>query len=394
MNIQNRFHTIIIGAGASGLMCARSAGQRGKRILVLDHEEKVGKKILISGGGKCNFTNLNIEAGNYLSQNSHFCKSALSRFSPYDFIFLLDKYEIPYSEKEAGQLFCKKNSADVLKILLSECESANVKIFTNCLVEKIEKRKEFIVTTNLGIFYSQSIVIATGGLSLPEIGATGFGYDVAKQFGLNINAPKPGLVPLKLSEDDFKKFSELSGVSADVCVSCNGHSFTGSLLITHNGLSGPVILQISNYWKIGDEIIIDFLPNYDLKNEIGKWQKENPKATLSNRIGTVISKRLAKQLLSTFCWNKPVDQYNQGEIENIADKFHKWRILPSGTAGYKKAEVTRGGVDTNELSSKTFECKKIAGLYFIGEVLDVTGWLGGYNLHWAWASGYCAGQFV
>ena len=388
------YEVVIIGAGAAGLMCALTAGKRGRRLLILDHAGRVGKKILISGGGSCNFTNLYLDSEHYLSCNPHFCKSALSRFSQYDFISLVEKHGVSYHKRKSGQLFCDGKSREILGILLQECRNAGVRIQTKCTIKKIKNEHYFTVKTNSEEFVAESLVVATGGLSIPEIGATGFGYKVAEQFGLNVVACQPGLVPLTLSKSDLNNFGDLSGISVDAVASCNGQSFRESILFTHRGLSGPAILQISNYWQSGDEVVIDLLPDLDLVQIIKQWQKERPKTELKNLIGELLTKRLAHRLLELWFHNKPVNQYGEKEISEIAAIFHKWRIIPSGTEGYKVAEVTRGGVDTDELSSKTFEARKVKGLYFIGEVVDVTGRLGGYNLQWAWSSGFCAGQFV
>ncbi len=390
----NHFDVIVIGAGASGLMCALTAGKRNRKVLLIDHSEKVGKKILISGGGRCNFTNITVDPNNFLSNNPHFCKSALSRFTQHDFINLVEKYNIPYHEKELGQLFCDNKSVEIVNLLLKECEIGEVTIHTSCSVQSIEKKNNFTVGTDLGDFESESLVIASGGLSIPKIGATSFGYNIAHQFGVNIIPCKPGLVPLLLSDRTLKTIGDLAGVSAEAIVTCKGQSFTGSILFTHKGLSGPAILQISNYWNEGEEISINFLPGVDLDELIKNWKSEKPKVELKNLISTLLTKRIAHRFLNLFHDDTPVNQYNEKEISEIAKTFHQWRVIPSGTEGFGKAEVTVGGIDTNELSSKTFECKKVSGLYFIGEVVDVTGWLGGYNFQWAWSSGYCAGQFV
>ncbi len=388
------YDVVIIGAGASGLMCALSAGQRGRKVLILDHSDRVGNKILISGGGSCNFTNLYLEAEYYISGNSHFCKSALSRFSQYDFISLVDKYNVSYQERQWGQLFCNGNSVEILNLLLEECRLSGVKIQNRSTIKEIEKQNCFNVKTNSENYTTESLVIATGGLSMPTIGATGFGYEVAEQFGLKVLSRQPGLVPLTFSKNDLENFSDLSGISVDAAVSCNGQSFRESILFTHRGLSGPAVLQISNYWQSEDEVVINLLPDIDLAETIKQWQKERPKTELKNLIGELLTRRVAHRWLKLWYHNKPANQYNEKEINEVADIFHVWRIRPSGTEGYKVAEVTRGGVDTNELSSKTFETRKIKSLYFIGEVVDVTGWLGGYNLQWAWSSGFSAGQFV
>ncbi len=375
-------------------MCALTAGQRGRKVLVLDHAGRVGEKILISGGGSSNFTNLYLEAEHYISGNPHFCKSALSRFSQYDFISLVEKHGVSYHERKSGQLFCDGKAKEILSFLLEECRIAGVRIQTKCTIRKIEKEQYFTVKTHSEEYVTESLVVATGGLSMPEIGATGFGYKVAEQFGLNLVSRQPGLVPLTLSKSDLNNFGDLSGISVDAVVSCNGQSFREFILFTHRGLSGPAILQISNYWQPGDEVVIDLLPDLDLVQTIKQWQNERPKAELKNLIGELLTRRLAHRLMELWYHNKPVNQYSEKEINEIAAIFHKWHIMFSGTEGYKVAEVTRGGVDTEDLSSKTFEAGNVKGLYFIGEVIDVTGWLGGYNLQWAWSSGFCAGQFV
>lgn len=375
-------------------MCALTAGQRGRKVLILDHAGSVGEKILISGGGSCNFTNLYLGSEHYLSVNPHFCKSALNRFSQYDFVSLVEKHGVSYHERKSGQLFCDGKSREILNLLLEESRIAGVRIQTKCTIREIKKEHYFTVKTNSEEYVTESLVVSTGGLSMPEIGATGFGYAVAEQFGLNVVTCQPGLVPLTLSKSDLNNFGDLSGISVDAAVSCNGQSFRESILFTHRGLSGPAILQISNYWQPGNEVVINLLPDIDLVQIIKQWQKERPKTELKNLIGELLTRRLAHRLLELWYHNKPVNQYSEKEINEIAAIFHKWRVTPSGTEGYTVAEVTRGGVDTDELSSKTFEARNVKGLYFIGEVVDVTGWLGGYNLQWAWSSGYCAGQFV
>jgi predicted Rossmann fold flavoprotein len=399
MEAKEQFQVMVIGAGAAGLMCALTAGQRGRRVLLIDHADRVGKKIVISGGGRCNFTNLDVGTEHYLSGNSHFCKSALSRFTPADFISLVEKHGIPYHEKKLGQLFCDGRSTEIVELLLEECRLGGVRIQTSCRVEKIEPRAagesgSFIVQTNLGCYETESLVIATGGLSIPKIGATDFGYGVAKQFGLQVRPLRPGLVSFVLDRREMEEIDGLSGTAVEAEVSCRGRSFREAVLFTHKGLSGPAILQISNYWEPGDLLTINLLPDFDLAEAIRKWQKERPKAELKNLIGERLTKRLAHQWLAPAAENKPVAQYSHKEIAAISARFHQWRFVPPETSGYRVAEVTKGGIDTSELSSKTFEAKRIKGLYFIGEVVDVTGWLGGYNFQWAWASGRCAGLFV
>ncbi|TAJ98676.1 MAG: NAD(P)/FAD-dependent oxidoreductase [Candidatus Manganitrophaceae bacterium] len=398
MNHSEQFDVIIIGGGAAGLMCALTAGRRGRRVLLLERADRVGKKILISGGGRCNFTNLHVEADHYLSANPHFCKSALSRYRPADFIALVEKHGIPYHEKKLGQLFCDGKAVQIVHLLLEECRLGGVQIRTNCSVEKIERKSigpnRFTLQTSLGSYESESLVIATGGLSLPKIGATDFGYRVAKQFGLPVLPCRPGLVSLTLNPRDLEEIHGLAGTAAEAQVSCRDRTFREAILFTHQGLSGPAVLQISNYWEPGDPVTINLLPDLDLTEAIQRWQKERPKAELKTLIGERLTKRLAERWLGLSGAMKPVGRYTPKEIAAIAARFHQWRIIPAGTGGYRLAEVTKGGVDTDALSSKSFEAKEVKGLYFVGEVVDVTGWLGGYNFQWAWASGHCAGGFV
>lgn len=386
---------LILGAGASGLMCARSAGLRGRSVLVLDHAGRVGQKILISGGGRCNFTNRSVEAAQYVSRNPHFCKSALRRFTPYDILDLLEQHHIPYEERSAGQFFCATPAKALVAALLQECEQAGARVLTGCAIQTIERHnRNFILTTSRGAFRSQSLVIATGGLSYKQIGASGFGYDVARQFGLNVLPCAPGLVPLTVGMPAVQQIRPLAGIAVDAAVRCRGQVFRDALLFTHSGFSGPVILQISNYWGPGDELDINLLPAHDLEALFAQWRQERPKATVKNLLATILPKRLVQQFLPAGYAKLAINQCRAADLTAIAAIFQQWRFTPSGTAGYANAEVTTGGVDTAELSSKTFEARHVPGLYFIGEVLDVTGWLGGYNLHWAWASGHCAGLYA
>jgi len=388
---------IIIGAGAAGLMCALTAAQAGRSVLLLDHAPAPGKKILISGGGRCNFTNLNVGAEHYLSQNPHFCKSALSRFGSENFIDLVKKHKISYYEKTAGQLFCTESAREILKMLLSECRKGQVEMKMPCRIESIEKltkEQGFRLKTASGDFLCTSLVIATGGLSYPKIGASTFGYECARKFGLNVLPCRPALVALHLNAPDLKKIKGLSGSATPVSVTCDGQTFYESMLMTHKGLSGPAILQISNYWHPGAALTINLLPDIDLSEDIAAWQKYRPDATLKTLLSEKLTKRLAAQWLALIAENKAVKHYRPQEVKSIAAHFQAWTLSPSGTSGYRLAEVTAGGVDTDGLSSKSFECKSVPGLYFIGEVLDVTGWLGGYNFQWAWSSGYCAGLAV
>ncbi len=383
---------IIIGAGGAGLMAAVEAGKRGRRVLILEHNEAIGKKIRISGGGRCNFTNINAGPDNYLSQNPHFAKSALARFTPDDFCEMVKRYKIAFHEKTLGQLFCDLSSQYIITMLSRECEKYKVDLILGVEVTEIKKEKLFTLTTTQGIFTCQSLIVATGGLSIPTLGATDFGYKIAKQFHINVNHCLPGLVPLTFRENDLKMFKELSGVSLDTIVSFGDVSFHEKTLFTHRGLSGPAILQISSYWKPGQPIIINLLPHCDMSEILKKAQKQ--KATLRNFLKDYMPARLAEIMGGFFIENKPLHQYSLKQLEHIAYSLHHWEITPKGTEGYAKAEVTLGGINTDELSSKTMEAKKVPGLFFVGEVVDVTGWLGGYNFQWAWASGFAAGQYA
>jgi predicted Rossmann fold flavoprotein len=385
---------IIIGAGASGMMCAIESGKRGRRVLVLDHADKICSKIWISGGGRCNFTNINIHPTNYISNNPHFCKSALSRFTPCDFLALLEKHGVQYEEREEGQLFCVMDSGEIVKMLEKESNDAGVNIILNCRIIDVKKEESFIISTDNGISQSESLVIATGGLSYPRIGASGIGHNIAKQFGLKVTGMKPALVPFIFSKKDLKIFGELSGISIDSIIKCSKIEFQGSILFTHRGLSGPAILQISSYWKEGDTIVIDLLPGIDIFGIFLEKQKNKSKIDMHNLLSEFLPSRLAKIWCASNIRSKPVNQYNEKELKKIAHQIHNWEIRPDTTEDFKTAEVTLGGIDTSELSSKTMESRNVKGLYFTGEVLDVTGQLGGYNLHWAWASGFVAGQYA
>ncbi len=388
---------IIIGAGASGMMCAISSGKRGRSVLVLDHASNIGKKIRISGGGSCNFTNINTTHANYLSNNPHFCKSALSRFTPRDLIALLEKHGVKYEERELGQLFCARSSEEIIRVLENESKEAGVNIILDCKIldaKKEEKDGKFIVSTDHGLFESGSLVIASGGLSYPQIGASGIGYSLAEKFGLRVTEIKPALVPFIFSPIDKKIFSELSGISIDAAIKCNDIMFRGNLLFTHKGLSGPAILQVSSYWKEGDAIVIDLLPEIDMFSIFLGKQQSKSKVDIHNLLSEYLPTRFAKIWFAQNFVSKPVNQYNEKELHSIAHKIHNWKVIPRSTEDYRTAEVTLGGIDTDELSSKTMESKRVKGLYFTGEVIDVTGQLGGYNLHWAWASGFVAGQYA
>ena len=383
---------IIIGAGAAGLMCAIEAGKRGRSVLLLDHNKKVGEKIRISGGGRCNFTNRKVNPSNYISQNPHFCTSALARYTPTDFISLIEKHGILYHEREHGQLFCDGSAEQIIKMLIAECRKANVEIQTGINILKIEKNESFELFTDNSRLVTFSLVIATGGLSIPKLGSTDFGPKVAEKFGLKVIAPRPGLVPLTFNDKNFKPFHELSGISLDVEVGCNGISFREKMLFTQRGLSGPAILQISSYWNSGDPLAINLLPDIDIVGELDK--QRTTKKHLSTILEQFLPNRFVKVWLEQFGGSKFMYQYSSAMLKEVAQALTHWTIFPTGTEGYQKAEVTVGGIDTSELSSKTMEVKKIPGLYFIGEIVDVTGWLGGYNFQWAWSSGWAAGQVV
>jgi predicted Rossmann fold flavoprotein len=383
----HKFDALILGAGAAGLLCAIEAGKRGRRVAVLERADKIGKKILISGGGRCNFTNLHCRPENFISANEHFAKSALARYTPADFIALVEKHRIPYHEKTLGQLFCDRSAQNVTDMLEAESQATGVQVFLNCKIHEAQRTTHFIVRTEAAEFHAPALVVATGGLSIPKIGATAIGYDLAREFGLNIVPTKPGLVPLLLGGKDYKLYSDLAGVSAEVIASTNHHSFREKMLITHRGLSGPAILQISSYWEKGQSIQIDLAPGRELTPAIQKAKVRNITAARSAFLG-ILPKRFADRWLEA---NAPANWTNDS-LEHLERRVHEWVLRPAGTEGYEKAEVTAGGVDTNELSSKTMESKKVSGLFFIGEVVDVTGHLGGFNFQWAWASGAAAGR--
>jgi len=385
---------IVIGAGAAGLFCATEAGKRGRKVIVFDHAKRLGGKILMSGGGRCNFTNTYTSHENFLSQNPHFCKSALSQYTQWDFISLVNEYGIKHHEKTLGQLFCDDSAKDIVDLLLTECKKANVDIKNRTEIIDIEYvENRYIVNTNQGVFSTESLVIATGGLSMPKLGATPFGYRVAEQFGLPIIPTKAALVPFTLQEHDKAVIGELSGISVDANASCNNTNFNESILFTHRGLSGPAVLQISSFWDPGQEVEFDLFPNADLFQDLFEQQQSNPEIQLSTALGKHYSKRFVQAAIPYFeLDNKPLKQYNAKQLQSAADAFTQWRIKPNGTEGYRTAEVTLGGVDTDYVSSKNMQVKGQQGLYFIGEVLDVTGWLGGYNFQWAWSSGWAAGQ--
>ncbi len=381
---------IILGGGAAGLFCAGIAAKRGRKVVVLERAEKVGKKILISGGGRCNFTNLHTKPDNFLSQNLNFAKSALARYTPQDFIALIKQHGIAFHEKKLGQLFCNGSAQEIVELLLRECAAATIKV--QCEVRSIEKSQQFVVETNQGTFAAASLVIATGGVSIPKMGATDFGYRVAKQFGLKLVQPKPALVPFTLPAAELQTFSTLSGVSVDALVALGKQSFRENILFTHRGLSGPAILQISSYWNPGQAVRINLLPDEDLEEKFAAAQTSN--LHFANWLGIYLPQRFAKAWATLQAADKPLRQCSAKELRRLTEQLQQWQLTPNGTEGFAKAEVTCGGVDTNELSSKTMEASKVPGLYFIGEVVDVTGHLGGFNFQWAWASGNAAGQFV
>jgi predicted Rossmann fold flavoprotein len=383
----HKFDVLILGAGAAGLLCAIEAGKRGRRVALLERSDKIGKKILISGGGRCNFTNLHCRPENFISVNEHFAKSALARYTPADFIALVEKHRISYHEKTLGQLFCDRSSENITDMLEAECQIAGVQIFLNCRIQEVQRTTQFVARTETAEFQTPVLVVATGGLSIPKIGATALGYDLARQFGLNIVTTKPGLVPLLLGGKDYNHYSDLTGISAEVIASANHHAFREKMLFTHRGLSGPAILQISSYWDKGQPIHIDLAPGREITPLIRAAKVRNMAAARSAFLG-ILPKRLAERWLDV---NAPAN-WDNNSLEQLEGLAHEWVLKPSGTEGYEKAEVTTGGVDTDELSSKTMESKKVPGLFFIGEVVDVTGHLGGFNFQWAWASGAAAGR--
>lgn len=386
----------IIGGGAAGLMCAIEAGKRGRSVLIIEHSNRVGKKILMSGGGRCNFTNLHTTSDNFLSANPHFCKSALARYSPWDFIALVEQHGIAYHEKEHGQLFCDLSSKLIVKMLTDECRQAGVQIEAGCKVIATKRTATgFMLETSAGPVQAATLVVATGGLSIPKLGATGFGYELARRFGHSLLPTRPALAPLILSENSPIPYRDLSGIGMPVEVNCNNHLFSGGMLFTHRGISGPAILQISSYWQPGDTLWINLLPGINASAWLADWQRSRPAV----EIQTVLAERLPKRLAQSLCCyppftGKPLRQYHASALQVISEQLQCWRFHPSGSEGYRTAEVTLGGVNTDELSSVTMASKKVPGLYFIGEVVDITGHLGGFNFQWAWASGHAAGQVV
>jgi predicted Rossmann fold flavoprotein len=386
--ISRTYDALILGAGAAGLMCAIEAGRRGRRVAVLERADRPGKKILISGGGRCNFTNLSCTANNFISSNPHFVKSALARYTPADFIALVEKHRIPYHEKTLGQLFCDRSASDILAMLEAECAAAGVHLFTKVAVQEVSRSDEFAVQSEGREFRSRNLVVATGGLSIPKMGATDFGYALARRFGLAIRATRPGLVPLLFNETDCRLYADLAGISTEVIAACDGQWFREKMLITHRGLSGPAILQISSYWKEGQGILLDLAPDRQVTAAFLQANAPRTMAALRFESQKLFPNRLAKRWLELH----PPGAWTNSALLEWENQLHKWEVHPAGTEGYAKAEVTVAGVDTNELSATTMESRKVPGLFLIGEVVDVTGQLGGFNFQWAWASGASAGR--
>ena len=393
--MNEKYDVIVIGAGAAGMMSAIEAGKRGRKVLLIDHATKIGEKIRISGGGRCNFTNINANPSKYISSNPNYIISALKQYNQHDFINLIRKYNIKYHEKKLGQLFCDDKAQLIVDMLLNECKLANVTLKKETKVVEIDYNKEkYLINDSINKYICESVIIATGGLSIPKIGASSFGYDVAKKFKLNIIETEPALVPLTFNEKILEKCKELTGLSLETIVSFKKTFFKEGMLFTHRGLSGPSILQISSYWNLGDNININLYPKEDVYNYLIDKRKKNTKQSISSIISSIISKRLAKLICKENNIRGNLSELSNKDLKNLSNAINYWKINPTGTEGYRTAEVTLGGVDTNELSSKTMMSKKNPGLYFIGEVVDVTGHLGGYNFQWAWSSGYVAGQYA
>ncbi len=400
--MENACDTIVLGAGAAGLLCAMTAAARGRRVLVLDRSNRIGKKILMSGGGKCNFTNLHVTPDRFLSGNPHFCKSALARYTQWDFIELVERHGIEYFEKQtvnglSGQLFCRESSKQIVAMLQRECDAAGVRILTDCETHTVEQREGFILDTSLGTFRAETLVVATGALSIPSLGGSGFGYELAEQFGHDLTPRRAGLVPFTFSDAHKAMFSRLSGVSTEVGLSNDRAAFREDLLFTHRGLSGPAVLQLSSYWHEGEAISVDLAPSGSLGPALVAAKRESPRITLRRRLGTELPRKLVQELESTF-WpdfmERPLGEWSDEALQALGSQLNDWSLTPSGTEGYRKAEVTLGGVDTRQLSSRTMESSLASGLFFVGEVVDVTGHLGGFNFQWAWSSGHAAGLAV
>lgn len=400
--MENHYDTLVLGAGAAGLLCATTAASRGRRVLVLDRSNRIGKKILMSGGGKCNFTNLHIAPDRFLSGNPHFCKSALARYTQWDFIALVERHGIEYFEKQtvnglSGQLFCRESSKQIVAMLRDECEAGQVRILTDCETESVEHRDGFQLTTSLGNFHGDTLVVATGALSIPSLGGSGFGYTLAEQFGLTLTPRRAGLVPLTFSDEHKAMFSRLSGVSTEVTLSNDRASFREDLLFTHRGLSGPAVLQLSSYWEPGETISLDLAPSEALGEALLSAKGAAPRSTVRKSLGGTLPRKLVQELESSM-WpgeaERSLAEWPDDALAALGESLNRWSLRPSGTEGYRKAEVTLGGVDTRHLSSRTMECTTTPGLFFIGEVVDVTGHLGGFNFQWAWSSGHAAGMAV
>lgn len=389
---EKKYDAIILGAGAAGLMCALEAANQGRQILLLEHNDKVGKKIRISGGGRCNFTNIQTDPTRFISENPRFCYSALAGYTPEDFIEFIERHEISYHERKHGQLFCDDSAQEIIDALLDDCAAAGAEIRTNCLVTDVEKDDNYTLNTSAGQFTAKSLVIATGGLSFERVGASDAGYKIATQFGLNIIPCEPALVPFILDEDDLFQITDLSGISFDASTNIGKMSFQEAVLITHRGLSGPAILQISSCWNQDQTLTLNLFPNTDLTGELFTQKRKFPRTTPKSFLNAYFSSRFVNRLCEMNDWTKPIGETADKTLRKMAQILQHWKIPIIGTEGYPKAEVTRGGVDTRALNPKTMEAKKIPGLYFIGEVMDVTGWLGGYNFQWAWASGTAAGR--
>jgi predicted Rossmann fold flavoprotein len=388
------YDVIIIGAGAAGLMCALTAGERGRRVLLLEHAGEAGKKILISGGGRCNFTNVNCAPENFISANPHFCKSALSRYTPHHFIDLIGKHRISWHEKTLGQLFCDGSARAVVAMLLAECDGGGVDLRLSHKIGDISRTDRFQVSTDQGDFSAPALVLASGGLSIPKMGATGFSHDLARKFGLPLIIPRPALVPLTFGAGDLKLMQSLSGVSLECVVSCRRTSFREAMLLTHRGLSGPAILQISSYWREGDKIVLNILPDLDARKFLLDRKRARGMAESQTVLAEVLPARLAAAFAASHLPKRPVGELSDRVLTALGDRLNRWRITPSGSEGYAKSEVTLGGIETAALSSRTMEATSVPGLHAIGEAVDVTGWLGGYNFQWAWSSGHTAGEAV
>lgn len=400
--MESTYDTIVLGAGAAGLLCAITAATRGRRVLVLDRSNRIGKKILMSGGGKCNFTNLHVTPDRFLSRNPHFCKSALARYTQWDFIELVERHGIEYFEKQtvnglSGQLFCRESSRQIVAMLERECEAVDVRIITECETRAVDQREGFSLDTTCGTFRAESLVVATGALSIPSLGGSGFGYDLAEQFGHAVTPRRAGLVPFTFSDAHKAMFSRLSGVSTEVGLSNDRASFREDLLFTHRGLSGPAVLQLSSYWDDGEAVSMDLAPSGPLAPMLLAAKRDSPRITMRRRLGAEWPRKLVLELESAF-WpefsERPLGEWSDEALQALGGQLNDWSLTPSGTEGYRKAEVTLGGVDTRQLSSRTMESSLASGLFFIGEVVDVTGHLGGFNFQWAWSSGHAAGMAV